>query len=102
MRKETGVIRPSPPGATATTINGDGGSSTHQTNGNGKKATTNGATVSSNTHSLPGPGEASNLHAATTASLALPQVAVDEALRVTREVLDKLVEIEEDTGKSAA
>lgn len=90
VRKETGVLRPSLGGANST--NGDHHQNGTSTNGsNGKKAAANGAG-----NSLPGPGEASNLHGAPTASLALPQAAVDEALRVTKEVLDQILEFEED------
>ncbi|CAN8096841.1 unnamed protein product [Discula destructiva] len=102
VRRETGVLRPSPAGAAT---NGDhhqtngGGSSNGNGNGNKKSANNNGASASS---SLPGPGEASNLHAAASPSLALPQAAVDEALRMTKEVLSQVVEFEEEKGNGAS
>lgn len=96
VRRETGVLRPSPPSGAGTTTNGDNNNHHPQTNGNGNKKTANGGA------SLPGPGEASNLHSTATASLALPQVAVDEALRVTKEVLAQVCDFEDEKENGGA
>lgn len=50
----------------------------------------------------PGPGEASNLHQNIITSLALPQVAVDEAMRVTKEALLDVASFEEEKENGAA
>lgn len=92
MRKET-VLKPTSSstngasnGESSTSVQVNGSSSS----GSGKK--TNGASNNPG----PGPGEASNLHQNTTTSLALPQIAVDEAMKVTKEALLDVASFEED------
>ena len=75
--------------ATTTTTNANS-TSTPTKNGtevNGKKV--NGAS------SGPGPGEAQNLNKDTTSSLAVPAAVLEEALKVTRDALELVCEIEE-------
>ncbi|KAJ4423947.1 hypothetical protein N0V82_001375 [Gnomoniopsis sp. IMI 355080] len=92
VRKET-VLKPTS-SSTNGASNGESSSSV-QVNGNssggsGKK--TNGASNNPG----PGPGEASNLHQNTTTSLALPQIAVDEAMKVTKEALLDVASFDEE------
>lgn len=93
MRKET-VLKPTSSstngasnGESSSSVQVNGGSSS---GGSGKK--TNGASNNPG----PGPGEASNLHQNTTTSLALPQIAVDEAMRVTKEALLDVASFEDE------
>jgi hypothetical protein len=69
---------------------GAGATDSPQVNGNNRK--TNGADHSHH----PRPGEATNLSGpATAGSLVLPRAVVEEALKVTREALEMVCEIEE-------
>lgn len=60
-------------------------------NGNGEAATTNGATNGKGTTTNGNRGGVADLKP----SLAVPQSVVEEALKVTRECLDQLCDIEE-------
>lgn len=92
VRKET-VLKPS----SSSTNGASNGESSVQVNGGGGKKTNGASNVPG-----PGPGEASNLHQNTTTSLALPQVAVDEAMRITKEALLDVASFEEDKENGAA
>lgn len=90
VRKETSLKPTS--SSTNGASNGESSSSVQvngSSGGGGKK--TNGAS-----NPGPGPGEASNLHQNTTTSLALPQIAVDEAMKVTKEALLDVASFEEE------
>lgn len=92
VRKETS-LKPTSSSTNGASNGESSSSSSVQVNGSssggGKK--TNGAS-----NPGPGPGEASNLHQNTTTSLALPQVAVDEAMKVTKEALLDVASFEEE------
>ncbi|KAG6365371.1 hypothetical protein INS49_006982 [Diaporthe citri] len=98
VRKET-AAGPAPKTSSSSSANGNGpaesgagGSSTN--NGAGATVQVNG----SKKHAGPGPGEASNLNRETTTSLAVPATVVEEALKVTRDVLKEVAEFEEESN----
>lgn len=95
VRKET-AAGPAPK-TSSSSANGNGpaesgGSSTN--NGAGATVQVNG----SKKHAGPGPGEASNLNREVTTSLAVPATVVEEALKVTRDVLKEVAEFEEESN----
>lgn len=77
-------------GADSTTVQVNGGPAGKKTSG-GANGTAAGAAGAN-----PGPGEASNLHTNTSTSLAVPRAVVDDALKVTKEVLSTVCEFEEE------
>lgn len=92
VRKET-AAGPAPKGSSSSSANGNGeGSSTN--NGAGTTVQVNG----SKKHAGPGPGEASNLNREVSTSLAVPATVVEEALKVTRDVLKEVAEFEEESN----
>lgn len=95
VRKETSLKPISSSANGASNGESSSSSSSVQVNGNssGGNKKTNGA---SGNNPGPGPGEASNLHQNTTTSLALPQIAVDEAMKVTKEALLDVASFEEE------
>lgn len=94
VRKET-TAGPAPKTSSSSSANGNGpadGSSTG--NGAGTTVQVNG----SKKHAGPGPGEASNLNREVSTSLAVPATVVEEALKVTRDVLKEVAEFEEESN----
>lgn len=94
VRKET-AAGPTPKTSSSSSANGNGpseGSSTN--NGAGTTVQVNG----SKKHAGPGPGEASNLNREVSTSLAVPATVVEEALKVTRDVLKEVAEFEEESN----
>lgn len=77
-------------GTDATTVQVNGGPAGKKTSG-GANGAANGAAGAN-----PGPGEASNLHTNTSTSLAVPRPVVEDALKVTKEVLSTVCEFEEE------
>lgn len=98
VRKET-AAGPQPKGTTSgsSSANGNADSSAaggSANNGAGTTVQVNG----SKKHAGPGPGEASNLNREVSTSLAVPATVVEEALKVTRDVLKEVAEFEEESN----
>lgn len=98
VRKET-AAGPAPKTSSSSSANSNGngpaesgGGTTN--NGAGSTVQVNG----SKKHAGPGPGEASNLNREVTTSLAVPATVVEEALKVTRDVLKEVAEFEEESN----
>lgn len=97
VRKET-VLKP-----TSSSTNGaSNGESSVQVNGSGSGGGGSKKTNGASNVPGPGPGEASNLHQNTSTSLALPQIAVDEAIKITKEALLDVASFEEDKENGSA
>ena len=93
VRKET-AAGPAPKNSSSSSTNGSGESGAGGTNnGAGTTVQVNG----SKKHAGPGPGEASNLNREMSTSLAVPATVVEEALKVTRDVLKEVAEFEEES-----
>lgn len=99
VRKET-TAGPQPKSTSSSSSNGNaesaagGGGGSTNNNGAGTSVQVNG----SKKHTGPGPGEASNLNRELSTSLAVPSTVVDEALKVTRDVLKEVAEFEEESN----
>lgn len=92
VRKET-AAGPAPKTSSSSSANGNADSAA------GGSSTNNGAQVNgSKKHAGPGPGEASNLNREVSTSLAVPATVVEEALKVTRDVLKEVAEFEEESN----
>lgn len=93
VRKET-AAGPAPKTTSSSSANGNADSAA-----GGGSSTNNGAQVNgSKKHAGPGPGEASNLNREVSTSLAVPATVVEEALKVTRDVLKEVAEFEEESN----
>lgn len=96
VRKET-AAGPAPKTSSSSSANGNGPAESgagSSNNGVGTTVQVNG----SKKHAGPGPGEASNLNREVSTSLAVPATVVDEALKVTRDVLKEVAEFEEESN----
>ncbi|KAL1868508.1 hypothetical protein Daus18300_005942 [Diaporthe australafricana] len=98
VRKETAAGPTGKTSSSSAAANGNGtaadSSAGGGNNGVGSTVQVNG----SKKHAGPGPGEASNLNRETTTSLAVPATVVEEALKVTRDVLKEVAEFEEESN----
>lgn len=93
VRKET-AAGPQPKGTTSGSSSANGNAESGGSTNNGAGTQVNG----SKKHTGPGPGEASNLNREVSTSLAVPATVVEEALKVTRDVLKEVAEFEEESN----
>ncbi|KAJ0116480.1 hypothetical protein J7T55_007460 [Diaporthe amygdali] len=96
VRKETAAGPPPKTSSSSASSNGNGADSSAagSKDGAGSTVQVNG----SKKHAGPGPGEASNLNREVSTSLGVPATVVEEALKVTRDVLKEVAEFEEESN----
>lgn len=100
VRKET-AAGPGSKTSSSSSANSNGNGPAESGAGGGSTNSGAGTTVQVNgskKHAGPGPGEASNLNRELSTSLAVPATVVEEALKVTRDVLKEVAEFEEESN----
>lgn len=97
VRKET-AAGPAPKTSSSSSANSNGNGPAEGGSGTSTGAGTTVQVNGSKKHAGPGPGEASNLNREVSTSLAVPATVVEEALKVTRDVLKEVAEFGEESN----